>query len=180
MELSYYLFVTYIFVLVCAVLLIAKLMFADVKRQKKLLDEEETKLLKTFQAIESMMEEFYDELEDSRSKLEGELKVLEGRVTEAIEEPKEEPSAQLPPVPLTIIPPQHINIQLPEDKGPMSSFEQLINEYAAEPEPLTSSAFAENVLKLLDRGNSRAEIARELKVTQNEVDLVIGLSKTRK
>jgi len=59
---EYYLFALFIGGLICIIAVLFKLLFADVRRQRKLLDEKESKLLQTYQTVESIMDEFNDQI----------------------------------------------------------------------------------------------------------------------
>lgn len=62
MSIEYYAFALFLAGLICIIAILCKLLFADVKRQQKLLDEKETKLLHLYQTVESIMEEFSDQV----------------------------------------------------------------------------------------------------------------------
>ena len=61
MDQNYYIFAMFVTGLVCIIVVLCRLLFSDVKRQKKLLDEKESKLLKLYQSVEGIMEEFEDQ-----------------------------------------------------------------------------------------------------------------------
>lgn len=186
MGIDYYLFAAYIFLLVCAVLVLSKYLFSDVKRQKKMLDEMETKLLRTYQSLEDVMDEFYDLVAESKKDFERGAADIEERF-EDIESRLSSPvllqperdtvtlTAQAVPQPAPKLPQrQRKSGALPPDQ---LAFEQLFNEITAKTgAPL--STLHEKVLDLSTRGLSRAEIAKELKITQNEVELVVGMNKS--
>ena len=75
MNLEYYLFALFIAALICLIAIICKVLFADVKRQKKLLDEQESKILQLYTSVETMMEEFNEQIKMTTN----ELKDLEYR-----------------------------------------------------------------------------------------------------
>ena len=66
---EHYAFATFIAVLICIVAVIFKVLFANVKRQQKLLDERETQILQLYNAIETIMEEFGDQVKASMDEI---------------------------------------------------------------------------------------------------------------
>ena len=62
MGIEYYAFALFIAALVCLIAILFKLLFANVRRQRKLLDEKESKLLQLYQTVESIMDEFNDQI----------------------------------------------------------------------------------------------------------------------
>lgn len=62
MGIEYYAFALFITGLICLITVLCKVLFSNVKRQHKLLDEKETKLLQLYQTVESIMEEFNDQV----------------------------------------------------------------------------------------------------------------------
>jgi len=82
MNLEYYLFALFIAALICLIAIICKVLFADVKRQKKVLDEQESKILQIFTSVETLMEEFNEQVKMTTN----ELKDLEYRAnTQAVQ-----------------------------------------------------------------------------------------------
>jgi len=61
-KLGYYMFALFIAGLVCLIAFICKILFANVNRQYKLLDEKESRLLQLYQTVESIIEEFNDQV----------------------------------------------------------------------------------------------------------------------
>jgi len=62
MGIEYYAFALFISGLICLIAILFKVLFANVKRQYKLLDEKESKLLQLYQTVESIMDEFEDQV----------------------------------------------------------------------------------------------------------------------
>jgi len=75
MGLEYYIFALFIAVLICIIAIICKVLFANVKRQKKMLDEQESKILQLYTSVETLMEEFNEQVKMTTN----ELKDLEYR-----------------------------------------------------------------------------------------------------
>ena len=171
--LDYYLFALYVFVLLCVIVILCKYLFADRKRQQKMLEEKEEKLLRTYSTLEDAMDEFYDLVAESKEELTLKFKALELRAdgapakTQPPEPEEKKPAAKRPSKPRTKKP--------KEENQP--AFEQLFNETTAKAgAPLSPTH--ESILKMSREGRSCADIAKELQITQNEVDLVIGMHKT--
>ena len=76
MSIEYYAFALFIAGLVCLIAILVKVLFSDLRRQHKLLDEKETKLLQLYNTVESIMEEFTDQAKITTD----EIKEYEGRV----------------------------------------------------------------------------------------------------
>ena len=62
MDMQYYAFALFVAALVCLIAVLFKLLFAGVKRQRKLLDEKESELLRLYRTVESIMEDFNDQI----------------------------------------------------------------------------------------------------------------------
>ena len=60
MGIEHYAFALFVSAMICLIAVIFRLLFADVRRQKKLLDEKETQLLQLYRTVENIMEEFTD------------------------------------------------------------------------------------------------------------------------
>jgi len=80
MGIEYYAFALFVAGLICVIAIICKVLFSNVKRQKKLLDERETKLLQLYNTVETIMEEFTDQVKITNA----ELKEYEYRTTSNI------------------------------------------------------------------------------------------------
>jgi len=87
MGLEYYAFALFVAGLICVIAIICKVLFGNVKRQKKLLDERESQILQLYTSVETMMEEFNEQVKLTT----GELKEHEYRVTSQM------PAFDLPP-----------------------------------------------------------------------------------
>jgi len=60
MEIQHYVFSLFLAALICGIAILCKVLFSDTKRQKKLLDEKETKILELYISVETLTEEFND------------------------------------------------------------------------------------------------------------------------
>ena len=197
MGLQVYLFATYIFVLLCLLVLLCNYLFADLKRQRKLLDEKENKLLKLYSGLESTMDEFSDTVTAART----EWDQRDARLQQLAREIAAAASA---PRPVPVSPRLEAEPELPRKRAPKpapkpeeplvpkeeeASF-QLLFEQATMDEPSEPPAVPQpelrrsrgptrhdNILALYEEGRSRTQIAQELGIAQNEVDLVIGIEK---
>jgi len=82
MGIEYYVFALFIAALICIIAIICKVLFANVKRQKKMLDEQESKILQIYTSVETLMEEFNEQVKMTTN----ELKDLEYRAnTQAVQ-----------------------------------------------------------------------------------------------
>lgn len=75
-SLSYYGFAFFICILLGLLMILYNYLFSDMKRQKKLLDEKENKLLRLYQSVEDALDDFNDAVERSHSDIEVKLKDL--------------------------------------------------------------------------------------------------------
>ena len=62
MGLEYYAFALFVAGLICVIAIICKMLFSNVKRQQKLLDEKESQILQLYTSVETLMEEFNDQI----------------------------------------------------------------------------------------------------------------------
>lgn len=183
MGLDHYLFAFYVFTLICVIAVICKYLFSDVKRQRRMLDETERKLLRTYQSLEDVMDEFYDavaeakaDIEKSKAGLEQTCAELQARLASSAPE-LTKPAVGAADAAIA----QGFTVARPRGRSKAGqdgqvTFEQLFNG-VSEKTGAPLSALHENVLDLSRRGRDRAAIAKELKITLNEVDLVIGMSR---
>ena len=203
MGMEYYMFALFIAGLICLIAILCKMLFADLRRQHKLLDEKETKLLQLYQTIESIMEEFADQAKATTL----EIKEFESRFPR---QPSPAPPPQKPGKTGTIEKLQRsvtvdssriraasqvleraeriIKSDAPKVQAHTGSsnnavvFQRFFDETASEPvEPevgLSAKQSREKaILELASEGKTEAQIASELGITRNEVKLVIGLKK---
>jgi len=231
--LEYYAFALFIAGLICVIAIICKVLFANVKRQKKLLDERESQILQLYTSVETLMEEFNDQIKITTE----ELKEKEYRATAHMTafdlppelEKKEQVLERLPRtlpfdanriraagevleraeritrndntlnsnnlnntnytsnttgvnnIALQQHPEPVIKPETPEKTNNTAIFQKFFDEsIEAHPSPaeLSNTQTRSNaILALSERGKSDVEIASELGITRNEVQLVIGLKK---
>ena len=87
MGIEYYAFALFVAGLVCVIAIICKVLFGNIRRQKKLLDERESQILQLYTSVETLMEEFNEQVKLTTN----ELKEHEYRATSHI------PAFDLPP-----------------------------------------------------------------------------------
>ena len=105
MGIDYYAFALFISGLVCLIAVLFRVLFADVKRQHKLLDEKETKLLQLYRTVENIMEEFADQVKATTDELKEHENRLAKRDLSAAPPPepaKKEPAAEKLPRSVTV------------------------------------------------------------------------------
>ena len=206
MSAGYYAFALFVTGLICVIAIICKLLFANVRKQYKILDEKETKLLRLYQSVESLMEDFNDQAKatvdeireyGSRNSIgaafiappilehgekgflqpEGPMRAERGgsnrlkaanEVLARAEKMAKSNTAKAPAV------------SAKNDKNEV--FQRLFEEAAMQPatddsETPSKQARSEAILTLAEEGKTDAQIASELGITQNEVRLIIELSK---
>ena len=209
MGIEYYAFALFIAGLICLIAILAKVLFSNVKSRRQLLDERETKILQLYQTVESIMEDFNDQVKAAIDEIkEYELRAVKREAllamkAEAAPEPaKAEHFEKLPRAERidpgrmraagdvisraerivkrdTLISPEP---PVGADNGAVFQrlFDETAEEAAAEmKETTTKQARKEAILALAEEGKTDAQIARELSITQNEVKLVIGLTRKK-
>jgi len=87
---EYYAFALFVAGLICLIAILCKMLFADLRRQHKLLDEKETNLLQLYRRVETIMEEFVEQAKTTTE----EIKAYESRIA------KREAAVALPPEPV--------------------------------------------------------------------------------
>jgi len=205
MGIEYYAFALFIAGLICVIAILCKVLFANVKRQKKLLDEKESQILQLYTSVETLMEEFTEQVKMTTN----ELKEQEYRATKHMSafdlppelEKKEQILEKLPrTLPFDanrikvagevlqraerIIKSDKVDtpaVQAKEENGAVfhKFFDDAVD--SAPPTPAEKAAKVQTktdaILELAAEGKTDIEIASELGITRNEVLLVIGLRK---
>jgi len=205
MGIEYYAFALFISALICLIAILCKILFSNVKGQHKLLDEKESKLLQLYQSVESIMEEFNDQVKAMTEELNDyELRLAKRAAAismQKLPEPaKAEPQERLPRAErvdssriraageMLARAERIIKSDIPRSPvSPAKSdngavFQRLFDETAAEPAATVQDtppqqSRNEAILALAGEGKTDAQIASELGITQNEVKLVIGLKR---
>ena len=62
MGIEYYAFALFIAALICLIAILFKLLFANLKQQRRMLEEKEKNLLQLYQTVESIMDDFNDQI----------------------------------------------------------------------------------------------------------------------
>ncbi|NLT57759.1 MAG: hypothetical protein GXX99_02215 [Clostridiales bacterium] len=176
-----YLYTLFVFALAGLLLLLHRRIGSDVRRQKKLLDERETGILKRYAGLEDAMDEFAGTVAASQEELCRQVDELQRLLAQA----RGQVGASLPAAAEPPARGRVWEVQEPPDEAPAAEGGfQLLFEQAAErpagPEPARASATRyERIKALALEGLQRPQIARELGITQNEVDLVIGIGRAQ-
>jgi len=205
---EYYVFALFVAGLICVIAIICKVLFSDVKRQKKLLDERESQILQLYTSVETLMEEFSDQVKLTTD----EIKAYEYRETSRMTafdlppefENKEQVLERLPrTLPLDanriraagevleraerIVKSEATVNQAYGQTGTQTSLEKPNNgavfqrffEDSAETPPPTEKTNTHSrsaiILTLAREGKNDIEIASQLGITRNEVQLVTSL-----
>jgi len=207
MGIEYYAFALFIAGLICAIALLCKVLFSSVKTQNKLLDERETEVLQLYNRVETVMEEFEDQVKATIQ----EQKLREQEYRAALQnmaafqlpaelEKKEQVIERVPrslPLDANRIKAAGDVIERAEkmfvNEPPADSsqpevkaavFQKFFDDSAEAPPPPMPYAEApintsrsEAILALADEGKTDVEIASSLGITRNEVQMVIGLTR---
>jgi len=213
---GYYAYALFIAGLLCGVAIVCKVLFSNVKRQKKMLDEKESQIIQLYTSVETLMEEFDDQVK----MISAELKEHENRTASLSSvfdlppelEKKEQVIEKLPRTPpfdanrrkaagevleraeriiksdTAAASVQSVNIPTPKEENGGAVFQKFFDDSAdAIPPPMSvksNSSQTSNVqsrsaaiLELAEEGKTDAEIASELGITRNEVQLVTALKR---
>ncbi|MCL2627836.1 MAG: hypothetical protein FWD44_03965 [Oscillospiraceae bacterium] len=206
MGIEYYAFALFVAGLICIIALLCKVLFSNVKRQNKLLDDRETEVLQLYNRIETIMEEFDDQVKATTE----ELKLREQEYRAALQnmaafqlpaelEKKEQVIERVPrsvPFDANRIRAAGEVIERAErmviSEAPVAAqpevkpavFQKFFDDSAeAAPPPMPyaeapiNTSRSESILALADEGKTDVEIASTLGITRNEVQLVIGLTR---
>lgn len=168
-----YIFAFYVFILICVIIVLCRALFVKAKKQRVLLEEKEAKLLKLFSTVEDAMDEFYDLASESRSEIDEALRKLSSLVGSVYKAEKENRTEDMNRTKAAGA--DADRLKMDGKKGEPKEIAHV------EPPPQPTEAFIpsrmDTILNLSHGGKTRAQIARELGITQNEVDLVIGMYK---
>ena len=217
MDIKYYAFALFIAGLVCLIAILCKVLFADLRRQHKLLDEKETKILDLYRAVESIIEDFEDQSKAAMDEIrEYETRAAKRMAALAATPPPPSPppepqkpqkeTVEFKPPQMEVIDSNRMRVagevlaraesmakgsavvqKAVASKADNSDvFQRLFDDTVLESEntrraedqsakPARQSA----ILSLAENGKTAAQIAKELGITQNEVNLVIGLTAKR-
>ena len=77
MGIEHYAFVLFVAAIICLIAILLKMLFANTRKRKKLLDEKESKLLQLYQTVESIMEDFGEQIKTAMD----DIKEYENRAT---------------------------------------------------------------------------------------------------
>ena len=179
---NYYLFASYLFVLICVLVIVCKYLFADVKRQRRMLDEKEKQLLDTFRTLEDAMDDYYALVEQAKDELASKSRELENRLFLTDIEPQQEQLPDIDTVQLSKAAKKAVTkkpVKMPVSKPEPTdenqlAFDQLFTNAISNVSVKTK--LHDKVADMTKQGRSRAEIAKTLKITQNEVELIMGMS----
>ena len=237
MDIKYYAFALFIAGLICLIAILCRVLFADLRRQHKLLDEKESKLLELYRTVESVIEDFEDQ---SKAAMD-EIREYESRaakraataaaaaaavITPELPKPQTKAPEFKPPV-MDVVESNRMRVAsevlaraermiknssvvqsaVSANKTPAQAkkedsgvFQRLFDDASADTqqgyargnasgsaqtqapsrESLSEKSSRNDlILELAANGNSAPQIARELGITQNEVNLVIGLTGKR-
>ena len=206
MSIEYYAFALFVAGLIGLIAILCKVLFADMRRQQKLLDEKESKLLQLYNTVETIMEEFTDQVKTTTEELkEYESRAMTRLTSFTIPMPPEAVKKEqvLEKLPRTlpfdanrikvasevleraerIIKVDAIKSPEPEPKINNGTVFQMFFDETAEKQPYPVAEETPNkqtrnevILELVADGKTDAQIASELGITRNEVQLVIGLT----
>lgn len=209
MGLEYYIFALFIAVLVCVVAIIFKVLFSDVKRQNKLLDERETQVLQLYSSVETLIEEFQDQLKAATDEFNlreqeyrAAMKNMEAFKLPPEFEKKEQAIERVPRSSAGIdakkikaaeeiisraehlIVPEPVAPPAPKPEPKQAVFRKFFDDAVEAPPPtpyapaaINGGSRRDSILALADEGKSDVEIASQLGITRNEVQLVVGLTR---
>jgi DNA-directed RNA polymerase specialized sigma24 family protein len=186
MSADYYVFAFYEFLLICVILLLCRALFSRAKKQKAKLEEKEAKLLKLYQTVEDAMDELYDLASESKSEIEealNKLSSLMGSLAKAEIGGPGTPSLKADASETEFQKDRRDGVK--QTDGDRERFREPIKPDKEQTRPTSAADQAERryatraeiILERSRSGKTSAQIAKELGITLNEVDLVIGMNK---
>jgi len=211
-SIEYYAFALFVAGLICVIAIICKVLFSNVKRQQKLLDERESQILQLYTSVETLMEEFNDQIKLTTDELkEYEFRTASNMAAFELPPELEQKAEVLERLPRTLpfdanrirvagevleraeriiksdvivnqSPESKPNSAQPEKNNNGAVFQKFFDDTAdaippPSPERSTTQTRSAVILDLANEGKSDVEIASELGITRNEVQLVIGLQR---
>ena len=213
---GYYAYALFIAGLVCGVAIIFKVLFSDVKTQRKILEEQESKIIQLYTSVETLMEEFDDQVKMISAELkEHEYKTTSQMTVFDLPPELEKREHILDKLPRTLpldanrrkaagevldraeriikgdaaaSAVQNVNIPTLKEENGGAVFQKFFDDSADALPPTVAARTAstqtsnvqsrsETILALAGEGKNDAEIASELGITRNEVQLVTALKR---
>ena len=111
MDIQYYAFALFVAALICLIAVLFRLLFAGVKRQRKMLDEKESDLLKLYRTVENIMEEFNDQIKTAMDDIkEYEVRTAAHMAAMAAKQEQERKAEAAPKPPVTEAPARAMTI----------------------------------------------------------------------
>lgn len=174
----YYLFAFFVFILICLILLLWRFLFAGLKRKERMeLERKEEELKTLLTTLRKEADDFFDLASDKSAEISDERKRVAALVAGFALPQTAEPVRRLAEPEFTEIKP-----------APFKEFQKAIDEAAKrhnapkETEDITAPdtepaevkpSRREQIIALSDSGKDLAQIAKDLGITRNEVDLVL-------
>ncbi len=176
---SIYLFVFYVFALLCIFALICKCLFAKSRKNLLSLAEKEKKLLALYSTMEELIDDFNSSTEASKRELDSRIREIRELAINSKTQVENN---------LALF--QQANLELKHEMSLKKQQKQQKIALAKEEEPVKAPNFPKissvpeisstnrsaMIVNLHDDGFDRLQIAKELAVTVNEVDLVLGIA----
>ena len=160
MDFTHFAFAFFVFVLLCAVVLLYARLKKPAKQEENPLSEREKKLFTLYQHLEDMMNSIEEYVEDARKKIQqdkDEITTLCARMEKAHEKIRPEAPREAEEKPAQEAKPQR------KEKAALSLAGSLSK--------------SEMVKKLKEEGYDEDGIARELEISRGEVALILGINK---
>jgi hypothetical protein len=185
--LPYYLFAFFVFILVCLVLLLWRFLFAGLKRERIYLEHKEEELHVLLQTLRKEADDFFYLAADKTAEISDERK----RIAALISGFTLPQSAENEPAAVRYSEPEPVVQAAPFNEFRKAIEEAVIKQNEPPPAPVipkvepTDSALInpvkpevknskrEQITELLDSGKDAVQVAKELGITRNEVDLVV-------
>jgi hypothetical protein len=182
--LPYYLFAFFVFILVCLVLLLWRFLFAGLKRERIYLEQKEEELQVLLQTLRKEADDFFDLATDKAAEISDERKRVAALISgftlpqsaenESVVLPNPEPEPAVKAAPFNEFRKAIEDAVIKQNEPPIIpkvDASETVPVNQVKPEPKSSKK--EQILTLLDSGKDALQIAKELGITRNEVDLVI-------
>lgn len=170
MDLTYYTFSFYVFLLACALIWFYGRVIRKAKKEDKSSYEKEQRLFKMYQNVEDMLNMFEEYSESAKSEI---SKSLE-QARSLIENTKKPPEKRDKPV-------EHISVpaSVPPETSGVTEIIKENKKPAKSPEKSNDMKAGDMIPLLLSRGMNKSEIAKELGLSVREVSLILDIKKIR-
>lgn len=167
MDITYYTFTLYVFLLVCAAIWFYARVMHKSKKEDKGSYEKDQRLLKLYQNVEDMLNAFEEYTEDSKKEINKGLEEMRTLIDEIKKAPARQEKKE------EVRGPKEIKTEKKETSVPVKKKPEMVLEDE------TRMKAEDRIPLMISRGMSKTEIAKELGYSVREVSLILDIKKIR-